>query len=142
MGFYGTHKCTIDDKGRFFLPVRYRKDLNENKMFLTRGFDRCLNLYTVQDWEEFEKKLLGLPASKNDVRNVLRYFIGSGDYMDIDGKGRMKIPAELLSFADIKREMTAVGRGNVIEIWSHANYMPVMEKIDKNIVDYFESLGI
>ncbi|MBN1620304.1 division/cell wall cluster transcriptional repressor MraZ [candidate division WOR-3 bacterium] len=142
MGFYGTHRCSIDEKGRFFLPSRYRKDLGENKMFLTRGFDRCLNLYTVSDWTEFEKKLLGLPVSKNEVRSVLRYFIGSGDYVDIDGKGRMKIPSELIFFAGIIKEITAVGRGNVIELWSNENYKPVMEKIDENIVDYFEGLEI
>lgn len=142
MGFYGTHKCTIDEKGRFFLPVKFRKDLNENKVFLTKGFDRCLNLYTVKDWESFERKLLELPTSKKDVRNVLRYFIGSGDFIEIDGKGRMKIPTELLSFAEIKKDLMSVGRGNLIELWSYENFKPIIESMDDKITDLFENLGI
>ncbi|KQC14887.1 MAG: hypothetical protein APR63_04945 [Desulfuromonas sp. SDB] len=142
MGFSGKHICNLDLKGRFFLPAKFRKDLEVRKVFVTKGFDKCLNLYRIEDWGIFENKLLSLPVSKSEVRNVLRYFIGSGERIEIDGKGRIKIPQELLDFVGIDKQLVALGQGNRIELWSPDALSEVEQKMYKTIEDSFDKLDI
>lgn len=142
MDFCGKHICSLDSKGRFFLPAKFRRFLDDKRIFLTKGFDKCLNLYRIEDWKVFENKLLELPISKPEVRNVHRYFIGFGENLEVDVKGRIKIPAELLDFVDIRGQLVALGQGNRIELWSPEHLKPVEEDMYANIEKYFEKLEI
>ena len=44
--FLGTHTPKLDDKGRFFLPAKFRDELAEG-LVVTRGQDRCLAIYPM-----------------------------------------------------------------------------------------------
>ena len=43
--FLGTHTPKLDDKGRFFLPAKFREELNGG-LVITRQPDRCLAIFT------------------------------------------------------------------------------------------------
>ena len=142
MDFCGKHVCSLDSKGRFFLPAKFRRFLDDKRIFLTMGFDKCLNLYRIEDWKEFENKLLGLPINKPEVRKVQRYFIGLGESIEVDTKGRIKIPSGMIEFVGIKGQLIALGQGNRVELWSPENLKPVEDDMYVNIEKYFEKLEI
>ena len=50
MMFTGTYQNSIDSKNRMIIPSRYRDMLGGHCM-LTRGFDKCLYIYAMDDYE-------------------------------------------------------------------------------------------
>ena len=46
--FLGTHTPKLDEKGRFFLPAKFRDELDDG-LVITRGQDRCLAIYPTPD---------------------------------------------------------------------------------------------
>ena len=53
-GFLGEFEATLDAKGRFLLPAGLKKQMPEgegNLFVINRGFEQCLALYTIKNWE-------------------------------------------------------------------------------------------
>ncbi|NLL71769.1 MAG: cell division/cell wall cluster transcriptional repressor MraZ, partial [Epulopiscium sp.] len=54
--FMGEYIHSIDSKGRFIIPVRFREQLGE-RFVVTKGLDHCLFVYPLGEWSLFEQKL-------------------------------------------------------------------------------------
>jgi MraZ protein len=119
--FYGEYFHSIDRKGRLILPARFREVTKANfieKLFLTRGLDKCLFMFSEEEWRAQEQKFKSLSFTKQQVRAFNRlYFSGAIDIIP-DRQGRILIPAYLKEFAEIKRDVVIIGVSNRIEIWS------------------------
>jgi len=119
--FYGEYLHSIDRKGRLILPAKFRETAKTNfieKFYITRGLDKCLFMFSEEEWKQQESKLKAMPFTKQQSRTFNRlYFSGAVDVVP-DKQGRILIPQYLKDFADIKREVTIVGVSNRIEIWS------------------------
>ena len=70
----GEYHHTIDDKGRLIIPSKFRYDLGE-KFIVTRGLDKCLFVYSENEWNKLVAKLKNLPFTKIDARNFTRFFL-------------------------------------------------------------------
>ena len=79
--FYGEHEHTIDRKGRLIIPAKFRAVLKENaveRLFLTRGLDGCLFLFTEEEWRRQESKFKGISFTRGEARKFNRlYFSGA-----------------------------------------------------------------
>ena len=119
--FYGEYLHSIDRKGRLILPAKFRETAKANfieKFYITRGLDKCLFMFSEEEWKQQESKLKAMPFTKQQSRTFNRlYFSGAVDVVP-DKQGRILVPQYLKDFADIKREVTVVGVSNRIEIWS------------------------
>ncbi len=115
--FKGEYSHTIDAKGRLIMPSKYRELLGDS-FVVTRGFDRCLFVYDLEDWEKFESSLRNLPISNPNTRKLQRFFIGGAVDAEIDKQGRVLIPGVLRDHAKLEKNITLVGVGNHIEIWN------------------------
>ena len=47
--FSGTYTPKLDDKGRLFLPAKFRDEMGDG-LVITRGQDRCLYVYDGPSW--------------------------------------------------------------------------------------------
>lgn len=119
--FYGEYAHSIDRKGRIILPAKFREVAKANfveKFFITRGLDKCLFMFSEEEWRSQEQKFRALSFTKQESRKFNRvYFSGAVDIV-IDGQGRFIVPQFLKDFAGIKREVVIIGVSNRIEIWS------------------------
>ena len=79
--------------------------------------DRCLWMYTLTAWEGVERKLVSLPTLNAQTRKLKRMLIGHADDCDMDGNGRILLPATLRDFAMINKKAVLVGLGDKFEIW-------------------------
>ena len=79
--------------------------------------DRCLWLYTATAWAEVEKKLVALPTMNNQTRRIKQMLIGHADDCEMDGNGRLLLPATLREFAGFGKKLVLVGQGDKYEIW-------------------------
>ena len=85
---------------------------------MTRGFDGCLSVYPMYEWETFEKKLRALPLTNKNARTFTRFFVAGATNCELDRQGRVLVPQPLREFAGLEKEVVLTGNLNRIEIWS------------------------
>ena len=123
--FRGATKVTLDAKGRFAIPTRYRERIAarcEGQLVATVDKDYCLLIYPFPDWEEIERKLVRLPSLNKQARRLQRLMVGYATEIEIDGHGRILLPRELREFADLGRQAILLGQGNKFELWDEKSW--------------------
>ena len=121
ISFTGEYYNTLDSKHRLSIPAKFRKALNpiNNRTFvLTRGFDNCLLLHPVNEWSKVEEQLSFLSSMKGRHRNFIRSIVRHASYLQYDSQGRVIIPENLCSYAQIEKEVAVIGVIKKIELWS------------------------
>jgi MraZ protein len=119
--FYGEYLHSIDRKGRIILPAKFREAAKAHfieKFFVTRGLDKCLFMFSEEEWRTQESKFKAISFTKQQSRTFNRlYFSGAVEIVS-DKQGRILIPQYLKDFAQIKKDVVIVGVSNRIEIWA------------------------
>jgi MraZ protein len=120
--FRGINSVNLDDKGRFAIPKRYREsiaDASDNQMIATIDLHSpCLLIYTQDEWEVIERKLMSLPNMDPQARLVQRMLLGYASEMEMDGQGRVLLPNLLREHAKLEKQAILLGQGNKFELWS------------------------
>lgn len=115
--FMGEFQHSIDDKGRIIIPAKFR-DLLGTSFVVTRGLDKCLFVYPLQEWEVLEQKLKALPLMKSDARAFTRFFFSGATECEWDKQGRVNLPGSLRDYAKLEKDCVVLGVSNRVEIWS------------------------
>ena len=121
VGLSGQHNCKLDAKGRFMLPAALRKQLDPSAsetFFMNRGFEQCLVMYPMSEWEKEERKLLDrLNLYDPSDREFYRKMTYGGATLSLDKNGRLLIPKSLLKTVGINKEVVLFAFANRIEVW-------------------------
>jgi MraZ protein len=144
--FYGEYFHSIDRKGRLILPAKFRETAKAHfieKFFVTRGLDKCLFMFSEEEWRTQETKFKTIPFTKQQARTFNRlYFSGAVEVIP-DRQGRILIPQYLKDFAEIKRDVMIVGVSNRIEIWAKDKWQefygtsrPSFEEIAEKLMEF------
>ena len=116
--FLGEYFRTKDNKGRVFVPTNFREELIGG-IIVSKGFDeKCLFLFSKQGWQSLQLKILSGPIAKKNTQVFSRWFFSSAKEVELDPQGRIKIPQDLLDFAELGRDIVLVGVSERVEIWS------------------------
>ncbi|MDR1245827.1 MAG: hypothetical protein LBK57_02225 [Clostridiales Family XIII bacterium] len=135
---------SIDDAGRMFMPAKFCEDFDVNKnaddegdvmppsgklrknyagrCVIVHGIDRCLYAYPVRNWELLIRDLRTLPSDDDNIRDLLRHYVGTSTFCDIDKQGRLTIPQESRNYAGLARDLACVGMLDVLEIWDRVTH--------------------
>lgn len=129
--FIGDYVCKVDAKGRIILPMAFKKQMPAGIQdhFVVRKdiFDRCLVLYSIEDWNRQLDKIRSRINPYNREHNVfLRNFFKGTAELSLDSNNRLLIPRRLLEIAGISRDIVLAGQDGRIEMWAADLY----EKID------------
>jgi MraZ protein len=119
--FYGEYEHTIDNKGRLIIPSKFRESFKEydiTKLYITRGLDKCLFVFTENEWKTQESKFKSISFTKSEARKFNRLYFSGASQLEFDRQGRILIPKYLKDFAGIKRDCMMIGVSNRIEVWS------------------------
>src|SRR6185503_18279884 len=143
--FYGEFEHGIDRKGRIILPAKFReiaKDRGLEKFFVTRGLDKCIFMFSEDEWRSQEQKFKNLSFTKQQSRNFNRLFFSGAVEVAPDKQGRFIIPQYLKDYANIRKDAIVIGVSNRIEIWDHKTWQEFytnsnasFEQIAENIFD-------
>ncbi len=119
--FYGEYLHSIDRKGRLILPSKFREAAKAHfieKFFVTRGLDKCLFMFSEEEWRTQENKFKTIPFTKQQARTFNRLYFSGAVEVIADKQGRILVPQYLKDFAQIKKDVMIVGVSNRIEIWA------------------------
>ena len=115
--FFGEFRHNIDAKGRLSIPAKMRNQCGEC-VYVTRGNDGCLALYTQEGWEAYY--LQSLPQKKKSTRIFIRLVTSRASECEFDKLGRINIPLVLRQEGNLEKECVIVGVGDHVEIWSQS----------------------
>jgi DNA-binding transcriptional regulator/RsmH inhibitor MraZ len=103
----------LDDKNRLTFPAELRHEFEGGTVVVTRGFKQYLHLYTEKVWsEDMEPALKGDILDEHTADLNVQFRTGKTTLMMDSKQGRVTLDQNLLDFAGISREVTAVRAGN------------------------------
>lgn len=143
MSYLGEYICKLDAKGRLTVPSGLKKQLeNDGKegFVLNRGFEGCLGLYPLKDWQAVADRLnkLNLFVAKN--RTFVRKFQNGASRLDMDGNGRVLLPKDLMAYAGISKEVVLFAYADRIEMWDKKKYEQMMNEDMDDFADLAEDV--
>ena len=139
--FYGEYEHTIDRKGRLIIPAKFRqafKDHDVKSLFLTRGLDGCLFIFTESEWRVAESRFKQIPFTKGEGRKFNRLFFSGATEITVDRLGRLLVPKSLKEFARIKQDVVIVGVSNRIEVWAKEQWQAFYQNSQQSFEEVAE----
>lgn len=140
-GFLGEFEATMDAKGRFLLPAGFKKQLTgegSHSFVINRGFEKCLSLYPLAEWEPLFEKIKGLNEFDPKQREFRRAFLNGATVVELDSAGRILLPPNLKEYAELQKDIVITAAGNKMEIWDSNKYKKIFDSFSS---DAFSDLG-
>lgn len=132
--FLGTHTPKLDEKGRFFLPARFREALGTG-LVIAKGQERCLVIYTLEEFQEQAQRAMKGPSSLKGIRAFQRMFAAGASEEVPDKQGRVTIPPTLRTYAGLDKDIAVVGALNRVEVWDLAAWEAYSDEQDDVFAD-------
>jgi MraZ protein len=129
-GLVGEFEVKLDEKGRFLFPSGLRKQLSaasQRDFMLNKGFEDCLTLYPLPDWEKISEKLSKMNLFKPDNRMFYRLFHQGAKQVALDNAGRILIPTAHMERVGLVNEVMLIAYNDRIEIWDKSKYFNMIE---------------
>lgn len=130
--FFSEYRHNLDAKGRLSIPAKMRNQCGDT-VFVTKGNEGCLAVYTKEGWEAYYQELLKLPQKKKKTRIFIRLVTSRVSECEFDKLGRINIPAVLRTEGNLDKECVIVGVGDHMEIWDAKAWD---DFYDENIDDF------
>lgn len=125
--FLGTHTPRLDEKGRLFLPAKYREELAHG-LVLTKGQERCIYVFPQSEFGRITEVLRTAPVTAKAVRDYSRVFFASASDEIPDRQGRITIPPGLREYAALDRDCVVIGANTRLEIWDSAAWAGYLDR--------------
>ncbi len=132
--FLGTHTPRLDDKGRIFLPAKFRERLSTG-LVMTRGQERCLYVFAMSEFERIATSMQSTPTTNRAVRDYQRVFLSGASDEIPDKQGRVTIPVALRDYAGLSHDCTVIGAGSRLEIWDTPAWTSYLHKTEQIFAD-------
>src|SRR5512138_1972617 len=138
----GEYRNTLDEKGRIMFPVRLRSELEGSTLILTRGIDRCLWLFSPDQWKTLSDKVMeSASLFQSQSRSVLRRLVAPAQEAEIDKAGRVSIPQSLREFAGLGKDCVFLGINKYFELWDSNEYEKYLGESEADFRGATEGLG-
>jgi MraZ protein len=119
----GTYERSLDDKFRVALPKPFRQWFADPRhVVVTPGTDGCLALFAPAAFQHLAQRLAARSPAGQDVRAFSRLLYAQSHMVELDGQGRIRIPAELARWAGLEGEVVLVGVGDHAELWNKSRW--------------------
>lgn len=129
-GLVGEYEVKLDAKGRFLFPSHLRRQLSpdaQENFMLNKGFEECLTLYPLNEWDKLSAKLSKLNLFKPKNRMFYRLFHQGAKQVALDGAGRVLIPTAHMDRVGLSKEAMLIAYNDRIEIWDKSKYLEIIE---------------
>jgi MraZ protein len=124
-GLRGSAPARIDDKGRLKVPTMFRGVIHDQAgpdVFVTSLSGECVRIYPMPVWLDVERKMTQIPANHPTRLKFLDRVNFFGQTSELDGQGRIVIPALLRESATIVGDVRVFGRIDYLEVWNEERF--------------------
>jgi MraZ protein len=127
----GEYDFTFDAKNRIAVPARLRSAFADG-VYVTKVHPHCLAGYAPEEFKEYlERQMEGISPRSRKGRDLMRFTAGNAVYQELDGQGRITVPAKHLEFAGINREVSIIGVQDHLEIWDRAAWADYQSRLEE-----------
>ena len=119
--FLGTHEPRMDDKGRLFLPARFRDALAAG-LVITRGQERCLYVFPAAEFNRRYALMDDSPMASKAARGYQRMLLSGASSEVPDKQGRVTVPPHLRDYAGLTKDCVVIGAGSRVEVWDAGSW--------------------
>lgn len=141
----GSYRYALDDKGRVFLPAKWRTGLGNTLVLfpgiLETGRGKCLYGMPEGTWNQMSERLSQLPITDVTAQDVKRRLYAMAAACEPDSQGRILIPQQLRETAELLRETVLIGVGERIEFWNPENLKKYNESTEADLDKAFRHLS-
>src|SRR3954466_7314040 len=146
IGYVGNPTSKLDERGRLKMPADF-KAFTERKygkgfsaFYITSMDGESAEIYPLPEWLARQKKIFSMPQSHPARKALLARYNLYGDRSDMDPQGRMQIPEELRSKAQLMGEVKVSGEGPFLRV---TPVKTLREKVDTTEItpEMMDSLG-
>ncbi|WP_136466233.1 division/cell wall cluster transcriptional repressor MraZ [Flagellimonas onchidii] len=141
----GQHNCKADAKGRVILPISLKNQLlpvlKDGFVIKRSVFQQCLELYPKEEFDVLMQKVMKKGKINRKYDAFVRNFVAGMQEVAIDGDtGRLQIPKNLVTYAEIGKEVVLNAVFDKIEIWNKDKYEEVLAEGEKDYADLAEEI--
>jgi MraZ protein len=126
------------------LPAAIKKQLApmlQNGFVLKRAvFQPCLELYPMAEWDVLMQKMNKLNRFKKKNNDFIRRFTAGVKVVEVDTAGRLLVPKDLMTFANISKDIVVSSAINIVEIWDKQNYEQAIDDAANDFADLAEDV--
>jgi MraZ protein len=130
--FRGSYQTRTDDKGRLKVPAGFKRVIDDRysggKFYVTSLDGGDAHIYPMDEWEKHEREILSQPFTNPQRKKFLLVTSYYGQEVEMDGQGRLLLPALLREKANLKGEVAVVGMLDHLEVKN-------MEVLSKQVED-------
>jgi len=116
----GNYSQTLDSKNRVIIPQKFRSIIG-NPVTMMRGIgsEKHIRVASAFRWDELCEKfeIMDEDESPREYKKMRVLMSTSYSDLNIDGQGRITIPASLREYAGLTKDVVVAGAGRYVEIW-------------------------
>jgi MraZ protein len=145
--FRGTFEYALDAKHRLTIPAKFRGALANGVVLAASaevevGAPRTVSVWTAEAYDEFTRSSLAdLNPSSPKARELKRFFYNTSHDTELDSANRVMIPAHLMKYAGLDKEVVVTGSGECLEVWDRQSHAQNFEDVLTRIPELAASLG-
>ena len=140
MFFMGTYTPKLDDKGRLILPAKFREQLAEG-LVVTQGQEKCLDVWPESDFMAEAERAKSRGMTSKTGRDYARMLFASAEQGTPDKQGRVLVPATLVEFARLGKDVVIAGVDDHLEIWNADAWDRQLRESEGSVHDVAERLA-
>ena len=136
--FTGEFRHTIDGKGRVAGPARFRAELAAGAT-VCRWLENCVAIFPKTQWQQLADAAQAERYADAGARAFTRFLFSGAFEVELDGQGRVVLPASLRQFGALKSDVVVVGAADHIELWEPARWDGVSAEMSSE--EFAERIG-
>ena len=125
MLFLSTFQNRIDKKGRICIPAQFRtvlaakvlEDDFQGIVAYQSPINDCIEGCGMSRIIKMNERIETFDPYSQERDAFVTTMFGESVQLSFDGEGRVTIPEQLIAAANLKENVTLVGKGEVFEIW-------------------------
>jgi len=102
------------------VPADFKRELDERyaaaRFYITSRNGETAEIHPMEEWEKIEQNLSKVPTSNPHRKKFLEITNYYGQVVEMDGQGRLLLPALLREKANLKGEVSVVGMLSYLEV--------------------------
>lgn len=140
MAFRGNYEHSLDAKNRLTIPSKFRAAL-DGGIVIAQALEPCAAIWTTEAFERFTDSFLkDLNPLSQEARRLSRFFNAGSFDGELDSAGRVMVPAPLIDYARLTKEVVIVGNADHLELWDPAAWAEYEQDLVANVADTVERI--